>query len=79
MAKNLPVIGIEQAELPWVRTLISLLRHPDPVVPELARETLRYLSDGAEEYFSSQLQPPDLISIDSISAEPYVRPKNLVS
>ena len=56
MAKNagpggarptVPVIGLDASELRWVRALISLLRHPDPVVAELTRHALEYLSDSA--------------------------------
>jgi hypothetical protein len=35
------------SELRWVRALIALLRHPDPVVAELTRHALEYLSDSA--------------------------------
>jgi hypothetical protein len=41
------VIGIEPAELAWIRTLVTLLRHPDPVVPELTRQALEYLEGAA--------------------------------
>lgn len=44
---TVPVIGVDASELYWVRELISLLRHPDPVVPELTRHALEYLSDSA--------------------------------
>ena len=37
------MIGIEPDELAWLRLLVFLLRHPDPVVPELARQALLYL------------------------------------
>jgi hypothetical protein len=47
MAQTVPVIGVETAELRWIRMLISLLRHPDPSVPELARQALLYLTDAA--------------------------------
>jgi hypothetical protein len=47
MAKTVPVIGIDPAELAWIRLLILLLRHPDPVVPELTRQALRYLEAAA--------------------------------
>jgi hypothetical protein len=47
MAKTVPVIGVETAELRWIRMLISLLRHPDPSVPELARQALQYLTEAA--------------------------------
>jgi hypothetical protein len=49
---NIPMIGLQPAELPWVRMLVALLRHPDPNVPELARQALLYLSrasHGAED------------------------------
>ena len=44
---SIAVIGVNPAELPWLRILIGLLRHPDPVVPELARQALRYLENAA--------------------------------
>jgi hypothetical protein len=47
MAQTVSVIGIDSKELRWVRTLVSLLRHPDPSIPELARQALMYLSDSA--------------------------------
>ena len=47
MANTVPVIGIDPAELAWIRMLVLLLRHPDPVVPELTRQALRYLEAAA--------------------------------
>jgi hypothetical protein len=47
MTKTVSVIGIEAAEIPWIRLLVSLLRHPDPSVPELARQALIYLTEAA--------------------------------
>ena len=47
MGKTIPVIGVEPGELGWVRMLVHLLRHPDPSVPELARQALSYLSEAA--------------------------------
>jgi hypothetical protein len=47
MAQNVSVIGIDPNELHWIRMLILLLRHPDPSIPELARQALIYLSDSA--------------------------------
>jgi hypothetical protein len=47
MPKTIPVIGIEPAELNWIRMLVFLLRHPDPVVPELTRQALLYLETSA--------------------------------
>jgi hypothetical protein len=45
MAQNVSMIGFQPEELPWMRLLVSLLRHPDPSVPELARRALEYLAD----------------------------------
>ena len=42
------MIGLSPDELPWIRTLLALLRHPDPTVPELARQALLYVSRAAE-------------------------------
>jgi hypothetical protein len=47
MSNTVPVIGIDPDELAWIRTLVWLLRHPDPVVPELARQALLYLEAAA--------------------------------
>jgi hypothetical protein len=47
MDRPVTVIGIEPAELRSIRTLVSLLRHPDPSVPELTRQALCYLADMA--------------------------------
>lgn len=47
MAQTVPVIGIQTSELRWIRALVSLLRHPDPTVPELARQALLYLTETA--------------------------------
>ena len=41
------IIGLDAAELPYLRALVSLLRHPDASVGELARHALEYLSDNA--------------------------------
>jgi hypothetical protein len=48
MAKNVSVIGMSASELCWVRTLVGLLRHPDPSIPELARQALLYLGEAAQ-------------------------------
>jgi hypothetical protein len=47
MNRTLQMIGIDPDELAWLRLLVSLLRHPDPVVPELARQALLYLEAAA--------------------------------
>jgi len=49
MAKTVSVIGIEDNELRWIRSLVLLLRHPDPSIPELARQALIYLTRSAAE------------------------------
>ena len=49
MAKTVSVIGIEPCDLRWVRALVQLLRHPDPSIPELARQALTYLTRSADE------------------------------
>jgi len=41
------MIGLDPREVEWVRLLIGLLRHPDPVVGEVSREALRYLESVA--------------------------------
>ena len=47
MARTVTVIGIQPEELVWIRLLVPLLRHPDPVVPELVRQALLYLEAAA--------------------------------
>jgi hypothetical protein len=47
MTKTVSVIGLDAAEIRWIRLLVSLLRHPDPSVPELARQALLYLTEAA--------------------------------
>jgi hypothetical protein len=66
---NLFLIGIETEELRWLRALVTLLRHPDPSVPELARQALLYLS-GAAAQKNLQTNKGD---------EPYHTGPNLVS
>ena len=47
VATTVTLIGVEGNELRWLRALVSLLRHPDPSVPELARQALVYLTEAA--------------------------------
>ena len=47
MTTTVSVIGIEPTEIRWIRILVALLRHPDPSMPELARQALVYLTDAA--------------------------------
>jgi len=48
MAQNLALIGVQPDELPWMRLLVSLLRHSNPTVPELARQALVYVAKSPE-------------------------------
>ncbi|SPE25304.1 hypothetical protein SBA3_1170009 [Candidatus Sulfopaludibacter sp. SbA3] len=59
MANTVPVIGIETSELRWIRMLVSLLRHSDPSVPELARQALLYLTEAAGRRGEPQTEPLD--------------------
>lgn len=59
MVKTVPVIGIETSELRWLRMLVTLLRHPDPNVPELARQALLYLTDSAGSRALTKSEPLD--------------------
>jgi hypothetical protein len=42
------MIGIQPQEMAWVRLLIKLLRHSDPLPAELARQALTYVDQIAE-------------------------------
>jgi hypothetical protein len=44
MSRSVSMIGLSPGELPWIRILLALLRHPDATVPELTRQALLYLS-----------------------------------
>jgi hypothetical protein len=59
MAKTVPVIGINPAELPWIRKMVGLLRHPDPVVQELTRQALLYLEAAASSQFAAGAEDLD--------------------
>jgi len=54
MAKTVPMIGIDPTELAWIRLLVFLLRHPDPMIPELARQALRHIEKAAAAGAASQ-------------------------
>jgi|HubBroStandDraft_2_1064218.scaffolds.fasta_scaffold3179028_1 hypothetical protein len=47
MAKTVAVIGIDPGELACVKTVLSLLRNPDPVISEMVRQSLAYLEKSA--------------------------------
>ena len=61
MAKTVSVIGIAPDELAWVRTLLFLLRHPDPLIAEMVRQALRYLERNA-----CQKELPEATPIDQV-------------
>lgn len=63
------LIGVGREELRWLRTLVWLLRHPDPSVPELARQALLYLTGAAEQKLTKE----------KMSDEPHHGGPNLVS
>ena len=54
MRVNLPkagqchMIGLHADEIEWVRLLVKLLRHTDPLAPELARQALEYVETVAQ-------------------------------
>ena len=65
MAKTVPMIGIDPAELGWIRLLVALLRHPDPVVPELTRHALQHIEQVLATRASVPIdQPLDSGSLD---------------
>jgi hypothetical protein len=47
MAKTVSMVGIDPSELDWIHMLLFLLRHPDPIVPELARQAVLYLTENS--------------------------------
>jgi len=61
MAKTVSVIGIDLGELAWVRTLLFLLRHPDPLIAEMVRQALLYLERNG-----CQKELPEAIPIDRV-------------
>jgi hypothetical protein len=57
MSKPVAMIGIEADELRWVKILVSLLRHPNPGMPELARQALQYLVQAADQRTPASQDP----------------------
>jgi hypothetical protein len=49
MPKSVSIVGIDAQELRWLRMLLHLLRHPEPGIPELARQALLYLTEAARQ------------------------------
>jgi hypothetical protein len=60
MVRTVSVIGVDTGELQWIRSLVALLRHPDPSVPELARQALLYLTDAAGRKATPSPEPLEL-------------------
>jgi hypothetical protein len=58
VARTVPIIGVDPDELRWMRLLVSLLRHPDPSVPELARQALLYVTEVSRK---CSIAPPDAL------------------
>jgi hypothetical protein len=54
-AMPMSVIGIDPDELRWVKIMVSLLRHPNPGIPELARQALQFLVQAANQRTASTL------------------------
>ena len=69
MAKTVAMVGIDPAELNWIRMLLFLLRHPDPTVQELIRQAVLFVAD---QYCGTKL-------MKNSGAEEYPFEKNLVS
>jgi hypothetical protein len=66
MTQNVSMIGINANELRWIRTLVQLLRHPDPSVPELTRQALLYMSEAAGRAAVSPAPSPTRASADTM-------------
>ena len=47
MSQTVTMIGLHAEEIRWMQLLVSLLRHPDATVGELARQALVYISESS--------------------------------
>jgi hypothetical protein len=45
---TVPILGVQPTEIYWIQLLIRLLRDPDPVTAELARQALTYVAGTAK-------------------------------
>ena len=59
MGKMTSMMGITQAELPWLRMLVFLLRHPDSHVGELTRGGLIYIMQTSAQHESAHSGAPN--------------------
>ena len=75
MTKTVPIIGVEPEELRWLRLLVALLRHPDPRIPELARQALLHVADTSRKC----LRPLSDTQSPAAPEEPRGSKNNLVS
>jgi hypothetical protein len=66
MTHNVSMIGINANELRWIRTLVQLLRHPDPSVPELTRQALLYMAEAAGRATVTPAPSPSRASADTL-------------
>ncbi len=55
MTRGLGIAGIGPEELVLIRLLVSLLRHPDPSVAELAKQALYFVRDSASRLTLDQI------------------------
>lgn len=55
--RQIGIVGLQTDELPHIRSLVRLLRHPDPVVVELTRQALAYLGVVASKPMSAREHP----------------------
>jgi hypothetical protein len=54
MAATLSIIGLDLHEAASVRRLVALLRSPDPVIGELARQAIRHVEDLNQQSFHAE-------------------------
>jgi hypothetical protein len=59
MAKSVFIAGVDPSELPWLRMLLHLLRHPDRGTPELTRQALLSLATAADQHAQPDSKPLD--------------------
>jgi hypothetical protein len=59
MGRSVALIGVDPEELPWLRMLLQLMRHPDPTMSELVREALIYLAHGENQAGKPHRDPLD--------------------
>jgi hypothetical protein len=45
--KNAAMIGLSTPEVAYLKTVVSLLRHPDPTIPALVDQALMYILEAA--------------------------------